>query len=74
MSPNSSIQRVARSPGSAEPLAATTFSDETSYFARVSSGRSRIRCIITGTTARASARERATSARQLSGSNLRRST
>ena len=65
---------MARSPGSAEPLAATTFSEETSYFARVSSGSSRMRCIITGTTASASARVRATSARQASGSNLRRST
>ena len=51
MSPNSSIKRVARSPGSAEPLAATTFSDDVSYFANVSSGSSRMRCIITGTTA-----------------------
>ena len=50
MSPTASIQSVARSPGSAEPLAATTLSEDRSYFARVSSGSSRIRCIITGTT------------------------
>ena len=50
MSPNSSIHLVARSPGSAEPEAATTFSDEVSYLRRVSSGSSRMRCIITGTT------------------------
>jgi hypothetical protein len=65
---------TARSPVSAEPLAATTSSEETSYFALVSSGSSMIRCIITGTTTSESQRWRATSARHDSGSNLRRRT
>ena len=71
MSPNSSIHSLARSPGSAEPLAATTFSDDVSYFCRVASSSSRIRFIITGTTTRWSARWRSICARQSSGSNLR---
>ena len=50
MSPNASIQSLARSPGRAEPLAATTFSDDVSYLERTSSGSSMMRCIITGTT------------------------
>ena len=74
MSPNASIQSIARSPGSAEPLAHTTLSEDMSYLARVSAGSSMMRCIITGTTTSESARVRAISARHCSGSNLRRST
>jgi hypothetical protein len=49
MSPNSSMNRIASSPGSAEPDSGIELSDDRSYFFRVSSGSSMIRCTITGT-------------------------
>ena len=49
MSPNSFMNLIASSPGSAEPDSGTARSDEASYLRRVSSGSSMIRCTITGT-------------------------
>ena len=69
-----SIHFVASGPGSAEPDAHVALSEERSYLAIVSSGSSRIRCIITGTTINAVALLSATASRVPSGSNLRRST
>ena len=51
MSPKWSIHFIASSPGSAEPEIDVIRSEERSYRFSVSSGRARIRCSITGTTA-----------------------
>ena len=50
MSPNSSMKALASSPGRADPLTATTRSDEVSYLRRTFGGSCMIRCSITGTT------------------------
>ena len=71
MSPNTSIHRSDKAPGSAEPETATTRSFDRSYRPSVSSGSSRIRCIITGTTISAVHSCRAVSESVASGSNLR---
>ena len=71
MSPNRSIHRSDKAPGSAEPETASTRSFDRSYRPSVSSGSSRIRCIITGTTISAVHSCRAVSESVASGSNLR---
>jgi len=71
MSPYSSMKALASSPGRADPLTATTRSDEVSYFRLTLSGSFCIRCSITGTTAMAVGRCWVIAASAFSGSKRR---